>query len=152
MANSMINLSSAGAPSVVISDKSGQPAAQLLSGAATSSTLLGEAAVTPLAEDGSRITAEKGELDTTGSRLAQQLEEQAQKLQEMSQLKGWAVSFSVDSELNKTVIRVVDADTQKTIRQIPSEELLTLSKRIRDLQDGDDSKMALAGMLFDGKI
>ena len=110
--------------------------------------------VAPPFGDNPKVVAEKGAQNTTGagSKSLQELQEQAQKLQEMSQLKGWAVNFSVDSDLNKTVIRVVDAETQKTIRQIPSEELLTISKRIQDLQDGDDSKMALAGMLFDRKI
>ena len=156
MANDTVSLSSAGAPSVVKSNMSGHPAAQLLSETATaaSSRVSDGNPVAPPSGDNPKVVAEKEVQNTTGagSKSLQELQEQAQKLQEMSQLKGWAVNFSVDSDLNKTVIRVVDAETQKTIRQIPSEELLTISKRIQDLQDGDDSKMALAGMLFDRKI
>ena len=156
MANDTINLSSASASSVVKSEKGGHKAAQLLSETATAaaSTLIETAGVTSVPGDGSRVTAGKEARDTiaTAARESNELEKQAQKLQELSQLKGWAVSFSVDNDLNKTVIRVVDSETQKTIRQIPSEELLTISKRIQELRDGDDSKTALAGLLFDRQI
>ena len=67
------------------------------------------------------------------------IEKQVQNLQEFSQVKGWSVNFSIDNESNKTIIKVVDADTQKTIRQIPSEDLLSISKRIQSLREGDDS-------------
>ena len=155
MANDTVRLSSASAPSEVKSDKSGHPAAQLLSETATaaSSKLLDTTAVAPLPEGNSRVVTEMGRQDATGgSKLSQELAEQAQKLLELSQLKGWAVNFSVDNDLNKTVIRVVDSETQKTIRQIPSEELLTISKRIQDLREGDDGRQALAGLLFDRHI
>ena len=153
MANEPIHFSSASASSVVKTEKSGHQAAQLLSDAA-SSTQIETAAVTRIPEDNLRVAADTEVKDTTAAEARQQheLEKQAQKLQEISQVKGWAVSFSVDNDSNKTVIRVVDAETQKTIRQIPSEELMTISKRIQDLRDGDDSRTALAGLLFDHQI
>lgn len=39
------------------------------------------------------------------------------------------LQFSVDKELNRTVIRVVDTDTKQVIRQIPSEEMLAIARR-----------------------
>ena len=153
MANDTINHISASTSSVMKSDKSGHQAAQLLSDAA-SSTQIETAEVTRIPGDNLRVAGDTEVKDTTEAeaRQQQELERQAQKLQEISQVKGWAVSFSVDNDSNKTVIRVVDAETQKTIRQIPSEELLTISKRIQDLRDGDDSRTALAGLLFDHQI
>ena len=68
------------------------------------------------------------------------------------QVKGWSVNFSIDNESNKTIIKVVDADTQKTIRQIPSEDLLSISKRIQSLREGDDSNSVLSGLLLDRTI
>lgn len=80
------------------------------------------------------------------------IEKQVQNLQEFSQVKGWSVNFSIDNESNKTIIKVVDADTQKTIRQIPSEDLLSISKRIQSLREGDDSNSVLSGLLLDRTI
>lgn len=66
---------------------------------------------------------------------------------EISDAKGWAVSFRVDDDLEQTIIKVVDSDTQKTIRQIPSEELVTISKRIKALREGEIGAN-LAGAAF----
>ncbi len=79
------------------------------------------------------------------------MEKQAQDLQEISDAKGWAVSFRVDDDLEQTIIKVVDSDTQKTIRQIPSEELVTISKRIKALREGEIGASGLQGLLFDRK-
>lgn len=85
------------------------------------------------------------------SKKRQELEKQAQTLQSLSELKGWSVSFRVDDELDKTVITVVDSDTQKPIRQIPDEELLALSKRIRELNNNNQED-GLTGLLFNSEI
>lgn len=49
------------------------------------------------------------------------------------------LSFSVDSVTKKTVVRVVNAQTQEVIRQIPPAEMLRISERITEL----------LGVLFD---
>ena len=40
------------------------------------------------------------------------------------------LNFSIDQESGKTVIRVVDSKTQELIRQIPSEEVISMSQAI----------------------
>ena len=42
--------------------------------------------------------------------------------------------FSVDDSTGKTVVRVVDTSTGEVIRQVPSEELLAISRSIDRLQ------------------
>jgi len=42
--------------------------------------------------------------------------------------------FSVDNDTGKTVVRVVDISTGETIRQMPSEEVLAISRSIDRLQ------------------
>lgn len=39
------------------------------------------------------------------------------------------LQFSVDEESDRTVIRVVDSETKQVIRQIPSEEMLSIARR-----------------------
>jgi flagellar protein FlaG len=49
------------------------------------------------------------------------------------------IAFSVDQDTGKTVIKVVDSDTKKVIRQIPTEEMLRVASRLKEL----------LGILFD---
>ncbi len=46
-------------------------------------------------------------------------------------------------------IKVVDADTKQVIRQIPSEEMLVLNKRLQELGQAKGSGISLRGLLFD---
>lgn len=45
-----------------------------------------------------------------------------------------AVEFSVDQESERMVVKVVDTETKATLRQIPNEEVLAISKTLDKLQ------------------
>ena len=162
MANDNVSLSSASISSVVSSDTSGRKAAQPLSAQSDVSALSGkdgvsrsdatavaQAEVTSSAMSGADETQQAKELQQTKELQQQEMEKQAQDLQVVSESKGWNVSFRVDNELNQTIIRVIDSDTQETIRQIPNEELLSISKRIQAFREGEETGSDLAGLLFD---
>jgi flagellar protein FlaG len=51
------------------------------------------------------------------------------------------VSFSIDEDSGKTVVKVYDGETEELIRQMPGDETLKLAA---SLQKGDDS-----GLIFD---
>lgn len=61
-------------------------------------------------------------------------------LNETVQLLNTSLSFSVDGDTGKTVIKVMNSTTHEVIRQIPAEEMLRVAARMRDL----------LGVLFDG--
>lgn len=44
------------------------------------------------------------------------------------------LKFSYDQDFDKTIVKVVDSATDEVIRQIPSEELLRISKALDKLQ------------------
>lgn len=44
------------------------------------------------------------------------------------------VQFTVDQETGREIVKVVDRETQKVIRQIPSEEMVAIAKRLDELQ------------------
>lgn len=44
------------------------------------------------------------------------------------------VRFEIDTESGEPVVRVVDAESGETLRQIPSEEMLRISKSLEKLQ------------------
>jgi Uncharacterized flagellar protein FlaG len=144
MATEMVNLTPASLSSVVNNEMGGRKAALPHEENSITSTT---------GSDVNKADANKADnesnAETKNSAFSDRsMQEQAQKLQELSDLKGWNVSFHVDEELETTVIKVIDADTKKTIRQIPSEEMLSLSKRLQELRDSDDS----SGLLFSSEI
>lgn len=85
-----------------------------------------------------------------------QLEKQAQELQErldsLSRVKGWTINFSLVPELDQPVIKVIDADTRQVIRQIPSEEILLMKKRLQAMEQGGGDSINLSGLLFNGQV
>lgn len=44
------------------------------------------------------------------------------------------LSFSIDQDLKRVVVKLVDTNTQDVIRQIPSEEFLRISKALQQMQ------------------
>lgn len=52
-----------------------------------------------------------------------------------------SIQFSIDEDSGRTVVKVVDLQTQEVIKQIPSEEALNLAKALDKLQ----------GLLIQGK-
>ncbi|MBF4797726.1 flagellar protein FlaG [Aeromonas hydrophila] len=146
MANEIGIPSSVTPSSLQSSSKSGQSAAQVLSGTT----------------EEQRVTAQdvkKQQAGQPGEKSAKQdvpqadIENEVQKLQEFSKLQGWTVNFSVEKDLDQVVIKVVDAETKSMIRQIPSEELLAISKRIKDLRESDATGGgSRAGLLLDNEI
>ena len=149
MANEISNTSSASISTVVLSDKSGRQTAPMLS--KDSDAVSHKVEQSTVNWELMNNKADKHQDAVDAEKRRQELEKQAQNLQSLSKLKGWSVSFRVDNELDKTVITVVDADTQKPIRQIPDEKLLALSKRIQELTN-DNSNDGLAGLLLDSEI
>lgn len=45
-----------------------------------------------------------------------------------------SLSFSIDDATGKTIVRITDAETGEMIRQIPSEEMLEISRSLDKLQ------------------
>ena len=58
-------------------------------------------------------------------------QEIAENMNQVASVLNTSLVFSVDKPTGKTVIRVVDSETEKIIRQIPPEEMLRLMQKIR---------------------
>ncbi len=59
------------------------------------------------------------------------------------------LNFSVDEELNRSVVTVLDEETGEIIRQISSDEMMELARHISEAQESGD-KQASKGILFSG--
>ena len=65
----------------------------------------------------------------------------AKELNDAVKLFNTNISFSVDKDTGKTVIKVIDADTDEVLRQIPPEDALRIAAHIKELM----------GILYDDK-
>lgn len=146
MANDIGIPSSVTPSSLQSSSKSGQSAAQVLSGTAEEQRVM--------AQDVKKQQEEKAQAKASKQDISEvDIEKEVQNLQEFSKLQGWTVNFSVEKDLEQVVIKVMDAHTKSMIRQIPSEELLAISKRIKDLREGDvTGGGSRVGLLLDNEI
>lgn len=63
-------------------------------------------------------------------KVQESAKEAASKLQDFVSSVGTSLRFSVDDDSGQTVIKVLDPESQKVLRQIPSEEALALSKAL----------------------
>lgn len=63
-----------------------------------------------------------------------ELDAAVKKLNELVSPSLQSVEFSVDQESDRMVVKVVDTETKATLRQIPNEEVLAISKTLDKLQ------------------
>lgn len=77
-----------------------------------------ETSVAPPAEDMANHKNKKEEISDTISTLEHFLNR--------------AIRFEIDSELDAVIVKVIDKESGDVIRQIPPEELVELSKKIKD--------------------
>lgn len=61
---------------------------------------------------------------------SEQLEQAADELNQHVQSLQRDLHFSVDEDTGETIIKVVDSQSQRTIRTIPSDEFLSLSQQL----------------------
>lgn len=82
------------------------------------------------------------EVKATEARQSREaLQEAMVGLSALVQSQRRSLQFSVDATSGRTVIRVLDAETQEMIRQIPAEEVVHLSRWLK----------GSSGALFDAK-
>lgn len=73
------------------------------------------------------------EVDTTDSRedTQEDIRQAAEVLREAVNRYSPSLAIDVDEELNKTIVTVLDADTNEVIRQIPSQDLIDVARAIK---------------------
>lgn len=62
----------------------------------------------------------------------EQLEEMARKLQTATESIDKRLKFSVNQDLNRIVVKVVDANTDKVIKELPPDSLQRIQVRLRE--------------------
>lgn len=63
----------------------------------------------------------------------QQMDEAVRNIADFVQHVSRDLHFSVDDESGRTVMTVTDRDTQEVVRQVPSEEVLVMSRIVKSM-------------------
>jgi flagellar protein FlaG len=75
--------------------------------------------------------AKEGELDKPGAKQVQQSLDDINKVMASFSI---SVQFKIDPEYKELIVKVVDQDTGKLIRQIPTEDVVKMSKAMDNLK------------------
>ena len=62
-------------------------------------------------------------------------------------VSGRAKSFAIDNQLKRSVITVVDSETESLVRQIPSEEILEVARLLKS-QQAESQRASTVGDSF----
>ncbi len=75
---------------------------------------------------------ERGQTEKKGQPLVQELRSAVDDMNKKAQDLQRSVQFSVDHELNMTVVKVVNPQTEEVVRQIPAEEFIEIAKALKE--------------------
>jgi flagellar protein FlaG len=78
---------------------------------------------------------QQAEQEQTTAQDPQAVEKAVEDINDHLQTIGRDLSFSVDNDSGRTIIKVMDSETDEVIRQIPSEEVLNLAQYLQDVSD-----------------
>ena len=96
--------------------------------------------IKPAVEIG-KLTVEKEKPKETEGKKAiakrqpteKEIEEAIKKLNDFISVFNTKIALEVDKETKKTILKIIDVNSDKVIRQIPPEEMLEISRRITEL-------------------
>jgi flagellar protein FlaG len=86
-------------------------------------------ALPPGASQANTVTEEQ----PTNPAQQEQVEQAVEDINDYLQSVGRDLSFAVDEDSGRTIITVIDSETQEVVRQIPPEELLNLALNLQDV-------------------
>ena len=95
-----------------------------------------------LKEAGHPAERRESRVQETAQLTREEVERQARALEDTFQAFNHRIRLSVNEEINQIIIKVVDAKTDKVIKEIPAEEIQRMTAKIRQM----------IGFLVDEKI
>jgi flagellar protein FlaG len=95
-------------------------------------------APTPVPENHVSAPAPAREADRAAPAAAEpsrsELESAVKTLNKFTEMAAQDVQFSIDDESGKTVVKVIDVETQTVLRQFPNAEALSISRSLDKMQ------------------
>ena len=94
------------------------------------------------------VSAQKFE-QVSSANSQRSIQDTVAELNQASQKFARNLEFSVDDSSGKTIITVKDRETEKVVRQIPSDEVLAIAERVESIRgDGDKN----SGLLINTEV
>ena len=66
----------------------------------------------------------------TAAPTASAVADAVKQLNKSVEQSGQSISFSIDTDSGRTVVKVIDTETQKVLRQVPSETTIAIAKTL----------------------
>ncbi len=79
------------------------------------------------------VAAEQAQT-VSASEAAESVRQAVQQANDALRRSAVGVEFSLDQSSGRVIVRVVDSETKETLRQIPSEQMLAISRAIDNLR------------------
>ncbi len=85
--------------------------------------------------EASRVQEANASKSTPGTPpTSEQLNQAVKQIQDVIKQTANSLQFSIDEDIGVTVVKVIDTESKKIIRQIPSEEVMDIAKALDKLQ------------------
>lgn len=80
-------------------------------------------------------SAQPSPVTLQGTPSLEQVQQAAKQVQAMVQSRASNLEFSLDKDSGKTIVKIIDTQTDEVIRQIPSEEMVALAQALDEMQE-----------------
>lgn len=84
--------------------------------------------------DGVRAAARANNAELASREPEGDVDEAVKNINTVLSVRSQSLEFTVDEESNRTIVSVIDKETQEVIRQMPSREALEIAKALDQLQ------------------
>ncbi|GAA5132067.1 flagellar protein FlaG [Thalassotalea piscium] len=92
---------------------------------------------------------QEAQVEKSTEESVEELEQAFEEISQFMNMYNRNVNFSMDEKSEKTVIKVFDSDSKELIKQFPSEDLVKLAQKIKELRQDVDLK---SGIFLDEKV
>ncbi|MEM9103483.1 MAG: flagellar protein FlaG [Pseudomonadota bacterium] len=82
-----------------------------------------------------KVNEQKQNISDSIAEEVEKIQESVQQLNDSARQLNRDLEFSVDNDSGRTIITVKDRRTEEIIRQIPSEDVLKIANRVKELSD-----------------
>ena len=86
----------------------------------------------PLPDGGKELPFQGNKAVTSSENSDDAVEKAVKEINDYVQVTRRELQFTLDKESGKTIIRVIDSQTQELIRQIPGDEAIRVAKKLGD--------------------
>lgn len=105
-----------------------------------------------LTPSGNALPPQAKPAEQSAIQRAEDIEAAVEKLTEFAQSLQRALSFSVDDITGQTILVVTDSESDEVVRQVPSEELVQLARKLQELDATREKLSESTGNLLEVKV